>query len=137
MGVAALGLWWLALAEPLLARRLWEGPPAGLPARAVWEGSPGLAVDHAIAASASVPLLIGMAVWAAGAAVLPWIVRGRSAALDVAAALTWTIALLAALPLLERSAHVAHNSPRGALLGAMLGCALAVCARALRGPVCP
>ncbi|HTD58619.1 MAG TPA: hypothetical protein VK672_06955, partial [Solirubrobacteraceae bacterium] len=68
---------------------------------------------------------------------LPWIVRGRSAALDVGAAVAWTVALLAAVPLLERvlPAHAAHPSPRGALLGAVLGCALAIGARALRGPV--
>ena len=90
-----------------------------------------------IAPAITVQLLIGIAVWAAAAAVLPLVVRGRSAALDVAGALTWTIALLASVPLLQRSAasHAAHVSPRGALLGAVLGCVLAVCARALRGPV--
>jgi eukaryotic-like serine/threonine-protein kinase len=138
-GIAALGFWWLALAEPLLGRRLWEGPPAGLPARAAWEGSLKLTATHVIASAVTVQLLIGTAVWAAAAVILPWIVRGRSAALDVAAALTWTVALLSTVPLLERSAiaHSAHPSPRGALLGAVLGCVLAVCARALRGPVCP
>jgi len=96
-----------------------------------------LAATHAIAPVITVQLLIGIAVWAAAAAVLPLVVRGRSAALDVAGALTWTVALLAAIPLLEHSAvaHGTHVSPRGALLGAVLGCVLAVCARALRGPV--
>ncbi|MGN6372912.1 MAG: protein kinase domain-containing protein [Solirubrobacteraceae bacterium] len=135
--LAALGFWWLALAEPLLGRRLWEGPAAGLPARSAWEGSLQLTASHVIAPAVTVQLLVGIAVWAAAAAVLPLVVRGRSAALDVAGALTWTIALLAAVPLLQRSAlaHATHASPRGALLGAVLGCVLAVCARALRGPV--
>jgi hypothetical protein len=135
--LAALGMWWLALAEPLLRERLWEGPAGGLPGRSAWEGSVQLAATHAIAPAVTVGLLIGMAVWAAAAAILPLVVRGRSAALDVAGALTWTIALLAAVPLLQRSAlgHGAQVSPRGALLGAVLGCVLAVCARALRGPV--
>jgi eukaryotic-like serine/threonine-protein kinase len=138
-GMAALGFWWMTLAEPLLGTRLWEGPPTGLPARAVWEGSLRLTATHVIASSVTVGLLIGMLVWAGAAAILPWIVRGRSAALDVAAALTWTVALLWTVPLLERGAiaHTTHPSPRGALLGAVLGCMLAVCARALRGPVCP
>ena len=35
--LGALGYWWLALAEPLLGRRLWLGPPAGTPSPAVWE----------------------------------------------------------------------------------------------------
>jgi len=64
-------------------------------------------------------------------------VRGRSAALDVLAAVAWTTALLTATPLLDRAllSHASQPSPRGALIGAALGCALAVCARALRGPV--
>lgn len=135
--LAALGFWWLALAEPLLRHRLWEGPAAGLPARSAWEGSLQLTASHVIAPAVTVGLLIGMAVWAAAAAILPLLVRGRSAALDVAGALTWTVALLAAVPLLQRSAvgQAAQVSPRGALLGAVFGCVLAVCARALRGPV--
>lgn len=135
--LAALGFWWLALAEPLLRRRLWEGPAAGLPPRSAWESSLQLTATHVIAPAVTVGLLIGMAVWAAAAAILPLVVRGRSAALDVAGALTWTVALLAAVPLLQRSTigQAAQVSPRGALLGAVLGCVLAVCARALRGPV--
>ncbi len=136
-GLAALGFWWLALAEPLLARRLWLGPPSGLPPRGAWEDSFGKAAIHVVGATLTVELLLGAAVWALAAAILPWIVRGRSAALDVAAALAWTVALLVAVPLLDRAllAHTSQASPRGALLGAVLGCVLAVCARALRGPV--
>jgi eukaryotic-like serine/threonine-protein kinase len=136
-GLAALGFWWLTLAEPLLARHLWSGPPAGLPARAVWESSFGKAATDVVGVTLTLELLLGAAVWALAAAILPWIVRGRSAALDVAAAVAWTAALLAAVPLLDGAllAHTSQPSARGALLGAVLGCALAVCARALRGPV--
>jgi len=64
-------------------------------------------------------------------------VRGRHAALDVVAATTWTAFIAAAAPLLDAglSAHAAHPSPRGAVLGAVLAAVLAVAARALRGPV--
>lgn len=136
-GVAALGFWWLALAESLLRHRLWLGPPAGLPPRAGWEGSINAAATHVIAPTFTIELLLGAVVWALASAILPWLVRGRSAALDVGAAVLWTIALLAAVPLLERALleHANQPSPRGALLGAVLGCALAICARALRGPV--
>ncbi|MGA9875784.1 MAG: serine/threonine-protein kinase [Solirubrobacteraceae bacterium] len=135
--LAALGFWWLALAESLVGRRLWLGPPSGVPPRAVWESSLGKTAAHVIAATFTVELLLAAAVWALGAAILPWIVRGRSAALDLLAALAWTTALLAATPLLDRAllSHASQPSPRGALIGAALGCALAVCARALRGPV--
>ncbi len=134
--LALLGFWWLALAEPLLARHLWLGPPAGLPPRAVWEASFDTTSKEVVGPMFTVELAIGAVVWALAAAVLPWIVRGRNAALDVVAAAAWTVALLAAVPLLERAllAHASEPSPRGALLGAVLGCAVAVCARALRGP---
>ncbi len=134
--LALLGFWWLALAEPLLARHLWLGPPAGLPPRAVWETSFDTTSKEVVGPMLTVELLIGALVWAVAAAVLPWIVRGRNAALDVVAAVAWTVALLAAVPLLERAllAHANEPSPRGALLGAVLGCGVAICARALRGP---
>jgi hypothetical protein len=135
--LAALGFWWLALAESLLNRRLWLGPPRGLPPRAVWESSLEKAATHVIGATFTVELLLGAAVWALAAMILPWLVRGRNAALDVVTAVVWTIALLAATPLLGRAllSQAGQSSPRGALLGAVVGCALAVCARALRGPV--
>jgi hypothetical protein len=134
--LSALGFWWLALAEPLSARRLWLGAPSGLPPRAAWESSIGEAA-HAIAQTVTVEMLLGLAVWALASAILPWIVRGRNAALDLAAALVWSVALVASTPALERAAlhHVSTQTPHGMLLGALLGCALVVCARAVRGPV--
>jgi eukaryotic-like serine/threonine-protein kinase len=136
-GLAALGFWWLALVESLLSKHLWLGPPSELPPRSVWEASFHTAATQVIGATLTVELLIGASVWALAAMILPWIVRGRSAALDVMAAVVWTVALLVAVPLLEHAllSHSSQPSPRGALLGAVLGCALAVCARALRGPV--
>lgn len=135
--LALLGFWWLALAEPLLARHLWLGPPAGLPPKAIWEASFDSTSKEVVGPLFTFELLIGAAVWALAAAILPWIVRGRSAALDVVAAVAWTVGLLAAVPLLERAllSHANDPSPRGALLGAVLGCAIAICARALRGPI--
>jgi eukaryotic-like serine/threonine-protein kinase len=135
--LAALGFWWLTLAESLLSSRLWLGPPNGMPARVMWEGSFMKAATQVVGATLTLELVLGAGVWALASAILPWIVRGRSAALDVCAAVAWTVALLTAVPLLDRAllAHASQPSPRGALLGAVLGCALAVGARALRGPV--
>lgn len=134
---AAVGYWWLVLAEPLLARRLWLGSPAGTPGRASWEGSLNVTAVHVIAPLLSAGVLLGAALWAAGALLLALVVRGRSAALDVIAATAWSAALAVAAPLLAAGAqgHAAQASPRGAIAGAVLGGALAVGARALRGPV--
>jgi hypothetical protein len=135
--LAALGYWWLALAAPLLGRRLWLTESAHTPARAAWEGSLSLTASHVIAPLLALGVLLGVLLWALGAAMLPWIVRGRSAALDVVAVTVWSAALVAFAPVVDAglSAHAAHPSPRGAVLGAIVGALVAVGARALRGPV--
>ena len=141
--LGALGYWWLLLAEPLFGRRLWLGAPAGaggaggFPIKSAWEGSLATSAVHVIGPMLSLGTLLGAALWAAGALTLPWLVRGRSAALDVVAATTWTAAIAATAPLFDAglSAHAAHPSPHGLVLGAVLGGMLAVAARALRGPV--
>jgi eukaryotic-like serine/threonine-protein kinase len=134
--LGAVGYWWLTLAEPLTGRRLWLGQSSGATPLMTWEGSLSGAV-HVLGPLLGLGVLLGAALWASGAIVLPWIVRGRSAALDVVAATTWSAALAAAAPMLDSglSAHAAHPSPRGAVLGAILGGAIAVAARALRGPI--
>lgn len=135
--VAALGYWWLTLAGPLLNRRLWLAHPSTTPPRSAWETSLGLTASHVIGPLLALGVLLGAMLWAAGAVVLPWIVRGRSAALDIVAVAVWSAAIAAAAPMLDAglSAHTAYPSPRGAVLGAILGGVVAVAARALRGPV--
>jgi hypothetical protein len=134
--VAAVGYWWLTLAEPLTGRRLWLGQSSGASSSMTWEGSLSGAA-HVLGPLLGLGVLLGAALWASGAIVLPWIVRGRSAVIDLVAATTWSAALAAAAPMLDSglSAHAAHPSPRGAVLGAILGGAIAVAARALRGPI--
>jgi eukaryotic-like serine/threonine-protein kinase len=136
-GLAALGYWWLVLAEPLLDRDLWLGPAAGQPSRAVWEGSLSSAATHVLGPALSFGVLAGACVWAVAAALLPWVVRGRSATLDVVAAAAWSAALILAFSpgYLGLSLHFVSSTPHGVALGGLLGGALAVAARALRGPV--
>jgi serine/threonine protein kinase len=121
--LGALGYWWLRLGEPLL-----ESPSNAATTR--W-----------LAPLPSLGLLLGLALWGFAAALLPWVVRGRHALLDAAAAALWATALaaaaLAAGPLLHRDLSISQASSRDVLLGAALGGLLAVAARALRGPVRP
>jgi len=135
--LGALGYWWLALAEPLLARHLWLGPAAGVPPHAVWEGSLASTATHVLGPLLSLGVLLGAALWALAAALLPLLVRGRSATLDAVAAAGWAAAVIVAQPALDGglAAHAAHPSPRGAIVGGLLAVAIAVAARALRGPV--
>jgi serine/threonine protein kinase len=135
--LGALGYWWLALAEPLAGRRLWLGPIASTPPRGAWEGSVSTTAVHVIAPLLGTALLLGAVLWALGAALLPLLVRGRGAALDVIAASLWSGAIAAATPIFDGGlAHGgAQVAPRGLIAGAVLGGAIAVAARALRGPV--
>ncbi len=136
-GVGALGYWWLTLAEPLAGRRLWLGALHPLPARAGWEGSLGVTATHVLGSLPWAGVALGGALWGLAALVLPWLVRGASAALDVVAASAWSAGVATAAPLLDAglSGHGALPSPRGAVLGAVLGGVVAVAARALRGSV--
>jgi hypothetical protein len=134
--LGALGYWWLVLAEPLLSRHLWLGPATGVP-REVWEGSASSAATHVVGPLLSLGVLLGALLWAAAAALLPLLVRGRNAALDALAAIGLAVALIAAEPALDAglATHAAQPTPRGAIVGGVLGAAFAVGARALRGPV--
>jgi eukaryotic-like serine/threonine-protein kinase len=140
VALGALGYWWLVLAEPLLDTgsigRLWLGA-RGAPARSVWEGSLTQTAAHVISPLLVIGVLLGAALWGLGAALLPWIVRGRSAALDVVAVTVWSAVLASAAPMVDSGIDggAAHPTPRGVALGALLGGAIAVAARALRGPV--
>ena len=108
-----------------------------MPARAAWEGSLGVTAAHVIAPLLVLGVALGALLWAAAAVVLPWIVRGRSAVLDIVAVTVWCAALAAAAPALDAGlgGHAVHPDPRGLVLGAILGGLAAVAARALRGPV--
>jgi eukaryotic-like serine/threonine-protein kinase len=137
LALGALGYWWLNLAEPLLGRRLWLGSAPGTPARAAWEGSIGATAGHVIEPMLSLGVLLGALLWAAGALMLPLIVRGRKAALDVVAVVIWSAALAAAAPALDAGLvrQPTYPSPHGIVLGAVVGALFALAARALRGPV--
>jgi len=134
--LGALGYWWLALAEPLAGRRLWLETLPATPARGAWEASLTTAAAHVIAPRLALGVLLGALLWAGAAVVLPLIVRGRNAVVDLLAAAALAAALVLCAPALDSGlAHGAQPAGRGAVLGAILGAVLAVAARALRGPV--
>jgi eukaryotic-like serine/threonine-protein kinase len=135
--LAAIGFWWLRLAEPLVGANLWLAPGASTPPRAAWQASLSLTAAHLVAPLLSVGVLLGALQWGAGAVLLPWLVRGRSAVRDALAVSAWAAALAVSAPALDGglSAHTPHPDPRGAVLGAIVGALVAVAARALRGPV--
>lgn len=135
--LGALGFWALALAEPLAGRTLAYGRAAGTLAPGRWSGSLDGAVEHALRPLLQSGPLVGALVWAAAAVGLPWLVRGRSMALDLLGATAWVALLVAAAGAAGRlpGVAVAHSYPRGMLAGAALGGVAAVLLRAARrGP---
>jgi hypothetical protein len=151
--LGAFGYLWLRLLElPVVAAFSGSSPLFGLALPFVGPAPPGLArfgpslswALHSVGPLFSVQFLLGALLWAAAAAVLPWLVRGRWALADAAAALVWAAALAASVSLLGLSfpslrLTVAALSfggfSRSSLLAAALAALLAVFLRALRGPV--
>jgi hypothetical protein len=109
--LGAAGLWWLLLAEPLLDRELALGTP------------PGTATGVLEALTTSGALLLAP-LWAVAALVLPWLVSGRSLALDVVGAATWAAALGSGTAAVAGWAGFAE--PRGMTAGAVVAAVLAV-----------
>jgi hypothetical protein len=133
----ALGYWWLTLAQPLLSSRLWLGPAAQTPARPIWETSLQSTVTHVIGPMLTLGLLLGAALWAAAALVLPWLVRGRFLAVDLVATVMWASGLAVAERMLDSgiSLRSAPPTPNGLILGAFAAGVVALGVRALRGAV--
>jgi serine/threonine protein kinase len=134
--LGALAYWWLTLAEPLSSQRLWLGTPHALPPRAVWESSVSSAFG-VLTPMLSLGTLLGAGVWAAGALCLPLLARGRSALADALGVASWSVALVIAAHSLDGPlpAGALHGNPRGAVVGALFGAAIALGARALRVPI--
>jgi hypothetical protein len=138
--LGALGFWMVALAEPVARETLWYGPVRGTGGAGTWEDSLRDAGLHVIGPLLDSGVLACAGLWAVGAAVLPWLVRGRSAALDLVAATVWAAALAAGAGAIGHalgSGAVAQPDGRGAVLGAAAAVLVAVAARAVRGAVGP
>jgi eukaryotic-like serine/threonine-protein kinase len=135
-GLAAAGFVWLAVAEVLSGRQLLFGTADGTLVRARWEGSGVHAVSDALVPLVSSPALAPAVVFAAFAAVLPLMVRGRWAGMDLLAASVWAIGLVVALGGLGDllAATTELDRARGAVAGAALGGLIAVTATLLTPP---
>ncbi len=105
---AALGFigWaWLALAAPLTSGELYARRPPGLPTPELWTSSLTLTVHDVLWPILSSGILAGGLAWAAGAAILPWLARGRSLARDAVLVCVWSAAMLSASEVLIAAAQ--------------------------------
>ena len=131
--LGALGAWWLLLAEHLLDERLLLGRGAsgeGFPDPAAWRDSVVDVWTRVLEPVVTGPTVALCAVWAVAAAILPLLLRGRAAAVDMVAAAGWAVGLGVATGALASAAGV--PDPRGLVAGALVAGAAAVVARAVR-----
>ena len=136
-GLAAAGFLWLAITEVLTGDELLFGARRRhARARASWEGSVLDAASDALAPLVSSPALAPAVVWVAFAVVLPLVVRGRWAWMDLLGGALWAVGLVAALGLLGDmlAATTELERARGAAAGAVLGGLVAVTVTLLAPP---
>jgi hypothetical protein len=133
--LGALGVWWLVLTEALLGERLAVGPAPGTAAPATWSDSASDALRDAVAPALSGGVLVLAGIWAAAAAALPLVVRGRAFALDLVGATAWAAGLASATQAVAEAMGDSDTSAgvRGLVAGAVAAGVLAVAARASRG----
>jgi hypothetical protein len=112
--VGALGAWWLLLAEAATGRHLLLGAPADAA-----DGG-----TDALVAIVTSPTIALLGVWAAGAAVLPYVVRGRLLVADIVLAIAWAAGLAIA------TQAAIGGALRGLIVGAIAAAAVAVILRA-------
>ena len=129
MMLGAIGWLWLLVAGPLAGRTLYLPNLPGTLARGAWIGSPADAITHLLAPLTATGALAPAAVWAAGAVIAPWMVRGRSGVLDVARAVVWSATLAGATAVAVIAVHGsdrvsgAPSAAAGAVAAAILALA--------------
>jgi serine/threonine protein kinase len=126
--LGALGWVWLLAAGPIAGRVLYLPRAPGTPAPGVWMGSLDQTAHHLLAPLWSAGALAPAAVWAAAAVVLPGLVRGRSAALDIGRVVVWAALVASAVPLAVAAVHGSDGlgSAPTAVIGAVACAAVAL-----------
>jgi hypothetical protein len=136
-GLAAAGFIWLATAEVITGDDLLFGAADGTLERVRWEGSLVDAASDALYPLVSSPALAPVAVWVAFAVALPFVVRGRWAAMDLLAGAAWAAGLVLAHGMLGDvlAATTELDRARGVVAGAALGGLVAVTVTLIAPPV--
>jgi eukaryotic-like serine/threonine-protein kinase len=124
--LAGVGWVWLLLAAPILDRALYLPAPAGLPRSSEWGGSVSGTVSHVLSPLLGSGVWAPAIVWAGGALILPWFVRGRSPVADLVRVVIWSAALAAATAVTVTAVHgsdatsTAPTAVAGAVVGAII-----------------
>ena len=136
-GLAAAGAVWLMAAEALTGNTYLFGTPDGVPPRSGFEDSATSAAGDVVVQIVTSPMILTLAAWAVLAAVLPYALRGRWLAADLAAAAAWSVALMASMAAVGDllAGTAALEQARGAVAGAVLGALVAVAVSQTSPPV--
>jgi hypothetical protein len=118
------GCLWVGACEVAADRSFVLGPEVAAPSG--WEGSAGAAVSEVVVPLLQPPQLILIGAWAAAAAILPLLVRGRSPVLDLIGALIWAAGLI--------SAHRLVAGPEAEPAGLLVAAIAAACVAAFAAP---
>jgi eukaryotic-like serine/threonine-protein kinase len=137
--IAALAYWWVLISGALLGSKVWLSTP-GLDAQSsvtAIHSSVTAASTQVVYPLLSVASVLGTAVWAGAAICLPLFVRGRDALWDLLGAALWAGLLALGEVMLDAGlgANLGSAYPRGLVAATIVGAALTVVIRAIRGPV--
>lgn len=126
--IAAVGWVWLLFAAPVAGRVLYLPLAPGTAAASAWAGSPSATWHQLVLPSLNSGALAPVAIWALGAALLPWLVRGRLPVLDFIRVVIWSAALASATAVAVSAAHGsdAVSAAPSAVLGAVAGVVIAL-----------
>ncbi len=132
--VGALGWMWLLAAGAIAGRVLYLPRIPGAPGLDVWAGSLPETVHHLLPAPLSAGAVAPALVWGLGAAVVPWLVCGRSAAADFVRVVVWAAILVSATGVAIAVTHGAGRvgAAPDAVIGAIAGAALALAPLAMK-----
>ncbi|HET8977828.1 MAG TPA: serine/threonine-protein kinase [Solirubrobacteraceae bacterium] len=119
--LAAVGWTWLLLAAPIAGRGLYLPLLPGTPPPAQWTGSMTDAAGAVLGPLASPAVLGPAAVWAAGAVVLPWLVRDRRPAAAVGLTVLWSAVVAGLIAPVMAAGHPPAGlaGPPGLVIGAV------------------
>ncbi|MGB9184506.1 MAG: hypothetical protein WCB67_10595, partial [Solirubrobacteraceae bacterium] len=129
--IGAGGWIWLQLITPVAGRVLYLSPAPSIPPAWQWAGSVSATATHVLTPLLRSGILVPAVVWAVAAAVLPWLVRGRSFALDLVRSVAWGASVVLAIPATIAVVHGSSAVPtvHGAILGGVLAVMVALVPR--------
>ncbi|MFZ0039682.1 MAG: serine/threonine-protein kinase [Solirubrobacteraceae bacterium] len=119
--LGAVGWLWLLFAAAISDRVLYLPAIAGAPSLGAWEGSVAQTVDPLLVTFVTAGVLAPAAVWGIGAAMVPWLARGRNLALDMVRVVIWAAMLAAATTAsIQAAGHASGpGQPPSLVLGAV------------------